>query len=288
MRVFVTGASGWIGSAVVPELLGAGHQVVGLARSDDSAKGLDAAGAEVHHGSLDDLDGLREAAAASDGVIHLAFKHDQAFTGNFEGAATADRAAIETFGDALAGSDRPFLIASGTLGLTSGKDRHRIGRAGRRSRHAGAARRPHMRRSNAHLTLSFADRGVRVSVVRLPPTVHGDGDNGFIATLIGSPAIRASRATSATDRTGGRPCTASTRRCSSGWRSSRRRRVRCCTRSPTRVSRCARSPRSSGGTLVSRPSRSLPMLRRHFAWLAGFLGVDSPASSELTRALLGW
>src|ERR1700691_5368281 len=114
MRIFVTGASGWIGSAVVPELLGAGHDVIGLARSDDSAIALTAAGAEVRRGSLDDADGLRRVADASDGVIHLAFKHDLAFSGDFLGAATADRQAVETLGEALAGSDRPLLIASGT------------------------------------------------------------------------------------------------------------------------------------------------------------------------------
>src|SRR5580658_3945805 len=121
MHVFVTGASGWIGSAVVPELLGAGHQVTGLARSDASARALTAAGAQVQRGTLDDLDVLRDAAAASDGVIHLAFKHDLAFTGDFQGAADADRRAAEVFGEVLAGSDRPLVIASGTLGLTPGR-----------------------------------------------------------------------------------------------------------------------------------------------------------------------
>src|SRR5450755_4184283 len=111
MRIFVTGASGWIGSAVVPELISAGHQVIGLARSDDSAQALASAGADVAHGTIDDLDVLATTAAKADGVIHLAFKHDEAFSGNFAGAAEADRRAIETFGDALAGTNRPFVIA---------------------------------------------------------------------------------------------------------------------------------------------------------------------------------
>src|SRR2546421_6780663 len=120
MRVFVTGASGWIGSAVVPELIGAGHQVVGLARSEASAAALAAAGAEAQRGTLDDLDGLRSAAAACDGVLHLAFKHEEAFSGSFQVAAEADRLAIDTIGAALEGSNRPLVIASGLAGHTPG------------------------------------------------------------------------------------------------------------------------------------------------------------------------
>src|SRR5215813_11809378 len=184
MRVFVTGASGWIGSAVVPELIDAGHQVIGLARSDDSAAALTAVGAEALRGTIDDLDRLRSAAAASDGVIHLAFKHDIAFSGGFEAAADADRRAVETFGGALAGSGRPFLIASGTAGLVPGRvATERDGLDPGSAAHPGSG--PEIRRATAHLTLSLASRGVRSSVVRLPPTVHGEGDHGFMATLVG-------------------------------------------------------------------------------------------------------
>ena len=122
MRIFVTGASGWIGSAVVPELLGAGHEVVGLARSEASAQALEVAGAIVQRGDIDDPDGLAKAASDSDGVIHLAFQHELAFVaGNFAAAAAADRRAVEAMGAALADSDRPFVLASGVLGLSVGR-----------------------------------------------------------------------------------------------------------------------------------------------------------------------
>ncbi|MFD7427238.1 SDR family oxidoreductase [Streptomyces sp. NPDC059818] len=287
MRVFITGASGWIGSAVVPELIGAGHQVVGLARSDASAAALDAAGAEVRRGALDDLDVLRSAAEASDGVIHLAFKHDIAFSGNFQGAADADRAAIETFGEALAVSDRPFVIASGTMGLAPG----RVGteRDGRGSDGAVPFEGAQARLANAQLTLSLASRGVRSSAVRLPPTVHGDGDNGFMASLVG---VARDKGVSGYIGDG-----------SNRWPAVARF-------DAARLFRLALEQAPAGSALHAIADEGVPIRAvaevigrhldvpvvsvpadgadEHFGWLGGFLGLDGPASSALTRELLGW
>jgi nucleoside-diphosphate-sugar epimerase len=178
MRVFITGASGHIGSAVVPELLAAGHKVVGLARSELSAAALLSAGAEVRRGNLDDLAGLREAAAAADGVIHLAFKHELAFTGDFAGAATADMRAIEAIVGALEGSGKPFVGTSGTL-LLAEVARGRFGT----EEDIGAGS-PRVAAENA--VIALAKQGVRSSVIRLAPTVHSSLDlHGFVPALIG-------------------------------------------------------------------------------------------------------
>jgi nucleoside-diphosphate-sugar epimerase len=174
MRVFITGASGHIGSAVVPELLEADHHVVGLARSDASAAALELAGAEVHRGDLDDLDGLKQAAASADGVIHLAFKHDAMRSGDFPGAVGADLRAIEAIGDALEGSDKPFVVTSGTLMLALAGI---TGRPGTEEDVLEGG--PRIASENAAVAL--AQRGVRTSVVRLPPLVHSRRDHdGFV------------------------------------------------------------------------------------------------------------
>lgn len=172
MRVFVTGASGFIGSAVVPELLSAGHRVLGLARSDASTKALRAAGAEVHRGDLNDLESLRAGASEADGVIHLGFIHD---FNNFEASLRTDLRAIETIGQVLEGSGRPFVIASGTLGLAPGRVV---------TEEVPFDPRFHPRMANGAVAIGLAERGVRVSAVRLAPTVHGRGDHGFVKTLV--------------------------------------------------------------------------------------------------------
>jgi nucleoside-diphosphate-sugar epimerase len=176
MRIFVTGASGYIGSAVAAELIGAGHQVVGLARSDDSAAALTAAGVEVHRGTLDDLESLRDGAAAADGVIHLAFTNISPTT-DFVAAGDADLRAVETIGAALEGTDKPLVITSGTLLLALAAP----GRLGtERDVQEGG---PRVDSENAAVAL--AERGVRSSVIRLAPSVHSDADkHGFVPSLI--------------------------------------------------------------------------------------------------------
>jgi nucleoside-diphosphate-sugar epimerase len=289
MHVFVTGASGWIGSAVVPELIGAGYQVTGLARSDASAAALTAAGAQVQRGTIDDLDTLRAMAAASDGVIHLAFKHDIAFTGDFEGAADADRRAVETFGEALAGSGQPFVIASGTSGLTPGRvATERDGRSPDPAMaHLGGG--PQTRLATAQLTLSLASRDVRSSVLRLPPTVHGEGDHGFMATLVG---IARDKGVSGYIGDG-----------ANRWPAVHRF-------DAAHLFRLALEQAQAGTALHAVADEGVPIraiaevigrhlgipvaaispedAAAHFGWLAAFLAMDVPASSALTRELLDW
>jgi nucleoside-diphosphate-sugar epimerase len=288
MRIFVTGASGWIGSAVVPELIGAGHEVVGLARSEASAQRLESAGALVQRGDLDDPESLAKAASDSDGVIHLAFQHEVAFGGNFAAAATADRRAVEAMGAALAGSDRPLVLASGMLGLTA------VGRAATENDGLvpGAEIRANpagLRAATALLTLSLRGVGVRSSVLRLPPTVHGDGDNGFVAAFVG---IARQKGVSGYVAEG-------TNRWPAVHRSDAARLARLAVESAPAGSVLHavgdegvpfRQIAEAIGRHLDVPSASVAPADAvaHFAPLGHFVALDSPATAVITRDLLEW
>lgn len=277
MRVFVTGATGWVGSATVRELLDAGHQVVGLARSDEGAASLAATGAEVRRGDLADLDGLREAAAAADGVIHTAYNHDFS---DMPGAAQLDRAALAALGDALAGSDRPLVFAAGTGNMAPGRvvtEDERV-----------PDDLPHPRRSE-HAGLPYADRGVRVQAIRLPPTVHGDGDQGFVPHLI---SIARERGVAGYVGDG-----------SNRWPAVHRldaaRLFRLALERGTAGARwhaigdggvATRDIAEVCGRHLGLPVAPIPaeQVAEHFGWIGLFWSLDVPASAERTRAALGW
>jgi nucleoside-diphosphate-sugar epimerase len=182
MKVFVTGATGFIGSAIVRELIEEGYQVLGLARSDIGAASLAAIGAEVQRGTLADLDSLRSGAAVSDGVIHTAFMNEAILSGPeaFARAGQVEQRAIEALGSALVGSDRPLVVTSGTAALVPPSGRLLTEEDVRDTSSAAATRFPR----NPEVALSLASRGVRASVVRLPPSVHGEGDHGFVAGFV--------------------------------------------------------------------------------------------------------
>jgi nucleoside-diphosphate-sugar epimerase len=279
MRIFVTGASGFIGSAVVPELIGAGHRVVGLARSDASAEALAKAGAEVQRGSLEDVDVLRAAAAASDGVIHLAFNHDFA---NLLAAATLDQRAVEALGSALEGSGRPLVVASGLMGFASGRPATE-----RDAPQVPASANPRI--ATAEITLAFASRNVRSSVVRLAATVHGDGDHAFVPRLIG---IARERGVSGYIGDG-----------ANRWPAVHRL-------DAATLFRLAAEKAAAGTVLHGIAEEGVPMrtiaevigrqlglpvrsiapenASEHFGWIAPFAAADLPGSSALTREWVGW
>ncbi len=275
MKVFITGASGFVGSAVVTELLNAGHQVVGLARSDAAATAVAATGAEVLRGSLDDLDSLRKGAAAADGVIHCAFIHDFS---NFAASAEADRRAIETLGEVLTGSNRPLIVTAGTAGLAPGRlvTEEDASPAGvpRFSESAG---------------LALAEHGVRVAVMRLPPSVHGKDDHGFVPQLI---KIARAKGISAYPGDGANRWAAVHR-----LDAARLYRLTLESAPPgTRVHAIgdegvsSRSIAETIGRHLNLPVKSVPVEQaaEHFGWLGAFFVMDIPASSALTQQRFGW
>jgi nucleoside-diphosphate-sugar epimerase len=277
MRVFVTGASGWIGSAAVTELLAAGHQVLGLARSDAATEAVTALGAHVHRGSLDDPTSLRDGAAACDGVVHLGYNHDFS---RMDEAAQTDLRAIEAIGTTLVGTDRPFVVASGVLGLAPGRvaTEQDMPEPGLHPRIAGI-----------QLAMSFADRGVRSSSVRFAPTVHGAGDHGFTATLV---AIARAKGISGYIADG-----------SNRWPAVHRldagHLVRLAVENAPAGSALhavaeegvpTRAIAEAIGAGLDMPVVSVPadQAGEHFGWLARFFGTDARASNTFTRELLDW
>ncbi len=281
MRIFLTGASGWIGSAVVTELLSADHEVLGLARSEASAAAIAAAGATVRRGDIDDREVLRAAAHDSDGVVHLAFRHDIAFTGDFQTAVDSDRAAIDVLGEALAGTGRPLAVASGLAGLKPGilateRDMPELPGAGGRA-------------LNERAVLALAERGVRSTSVRFAPTVHGDGDTGFIARI-----VAADRAAGSASYIG-----AGTNSWPAVHRSDAARLVRLAIEGAPAGSVlhavgeqgvAIRDVADAIGRQLGLPITSITakQAQAHFGFLAGFLALDMPTSSVLTRELLSW
>ncbi|HEY1593136.1 MAG TPA: SDR family oxidoreductase [Solirubrobacteraceae bacterium] len=276
MRVFVTGATGFIGSAVVSELLDTGHEVVGLARSDRSAAALAGTGAEVLRGSLEDLDILKSGAEAADGVIHTAYIHDFS---QMEMAAKTDRSAIETIATALEGSGRPLVITSGTALI----------RPGTVVTEEDFADGGHPRPGTERRALATADRGVRVSVVRPGASVHGEGDHGFVPVLI---EIAREKGVSGYIGDG-----------FNRWPAVHRL-------DAAHLYRLALENGAAGSVFHAVADGSVPTRQiaevvgrhlsvpvesiapeaaaEHFGWIGTFFGVDAPASSALTQERLGW
>ncbi|AEA69057.1 putative NAD-dependent epimerase/dehydratase [Pseudomonas brassicacearum subsp. brassicacearum NFM421] len=269
MHVFVTGATGWVGSAVVQELIGAGYQVTGLARSDDKVAALAATGAKVVRGTLNDLDVLHRAASAADAVIHTAFNHDFS---RFAENAELDRHVIEVLGSALQGSERPLLVTSGLLGLTQGASELEVPSPASPRKSETAAR-------------TLVERGVRCATVRLAPSVHGLGDHGFVPIL-----VRLARETGVSAYLGdGVHCWSGVHRLDAArvYRLALEQGV---TQSVYHAVADEAVPFKDIAQAIGR-GLGLPVEsreREHFGWFAHMAGANMAVSSEYTRALLGW
>jgi nucleoside-diphosphate-sugar epimerase len=283
MRVFVTGASGHIASAVIPELLDHGHEVVGLARSDAAAEAVAALGAEVRRGDLDDLDGLRAAAADADGVIHLAFKHEWIRTGDFVGAVADDMTATQAIGETLIGTDKPFVTTGGTLMLAMiGIE----GRAGTEDDQGEGG----PRTDAANFTIGLAQQGVRSSVVRLAPMVHSELDHhGFTHALIGF--ARDNGAAAYTGDGSNRWPAANTHDIGVLYRLALEKGPAGSTFhgvGDTAIPRKVIAETIAGKLGVEAKSITEEEAPQYLGFLAGFAGFDNPTSNDKTREVLGW
>ena len=278
MRVFVTGATGWVGSAVVKDLIAAGHQVLGLCRSEDKARALAATGAKVHRGSLQDLASLKSGVAQSDGVIHLAFNHDYS---KFAENGADERRALEAIGGALEGSDGPLIVASGVALLAPGS----VATEETRPR----AHSESFPRNPEAAVAALRERGVKATAVRLPPSVHGHGDHGFLPAV-----IRLAREQGVSPYVGDGL---------NRWPGVHRL-------DAARAFRLALEHGAEGGPFHAIADEGVPFReiagvigRRlnipvaslsaeeaadHFGWFARFVAIDCPATSERTRSVLGW
>jgi len=280
MRVFVTGATGFIGSAIVKELIGAGHQVLGLTRSDEGAEALIAAGAEVHRGTLEDLESLKSGAASCDGVIHTAFIHDFS---KFQESCATDRLVINAIGSVLEGSDRPLIVTSGT-----GMGIHAPGQVASEDRVATAETAHHPRVASEEGAADVAAKGVNVSIMRLPPSVHDKNDHGFIPRLIG---IAKEKGKSAYIADGANRWPAVHRLDAAHlYRLALEKGESTTYNAVGDFGIPTREIAEVIGKHLNLPVVSLSPEEAgaHFGWLAGFFGSDVPASAQLTEERTGW